>query len=108
VEYKREGYLLFEQTLKQINETTLKTIFRGITQVHVEKAEGPRRAPLIVSTSHEELESFEVAPTEQPRQPSPGRPAAKQQTVKREGRKIGRNDPCPCGSGKKYKHCCGR
>jgi len=29
-------------------------------------------------------------------------------TVKREGKKIGRNDPCPCGSGKKYKHCCGR
>jgi preprotein translocase subunit SecA len=28
--------------------------------------------------------------------------------VKREGRKIGRNDPCPCGSGKKYKKCCGR
>jgi len=108
VEYKREGYLLFEQTLKQINETTLKTIFRGITQTHVERAEGPRRAPLNVSTRHEELESFEVAPSEQPGQPSPGRPPAKQQTVKREGRKIGRNDPCPCGSGKKYKHCCGR
>ncbi|MDR2482352.1 MAG: SEC-C domain-containing protein, partial [Treponema sp.] len=30
------------------------------------------------------------------------------QTVKRTGPKTGRNDPCPCGSGKKYKHCCGR
>ena len=29
-------------------------------------------------------------------------------TVRRESPKIGRNDPCPCGSGKKYKHCCGR
>ena len=29
-------------------------------------------------------------------------------TVKRQGKKIGRNDPCPCGSGKKYKNCCGR
>ena len=29
-------------------------------------------------------------------------------TFKREGKKVGRNDPCPCGSGKKYKHCCGR
>lgn len=29
-------------------------------------------------------------------------------TVRREGKKIGRNDPCPCGSGKKYKQCCGR
>jgi preprotein translocase subunit SecA len=32
----------------------------------------------------------------------------KGQTVKREGKKTGRNDPCPCGSGKKYKKCCGR
>jgi preprotein translocase subunit SecA len=31
-----------------------------------------------------------------------------QQPLKREGEKIGRNDPCPCGSGKKYKKCCGR
>ena len=29
-------------------------------------------------------------------------------TVHNENRKVGRNDPCPCGSGKKYKHCCGR
>jgi uncharacterized protein YecA (UPF0149 family) len=29
-------------------------------------------------------------------------------TFKREGRKVGRNEPCPCGSGKKYKKCCGR
>ena len=32
----------------------------------------------------------------------------KQETVRRETPKVGRNDPCPCGSGKKYKHCCGR
>lgn len=32
----------------------------------------------------------------------------KSHTFVREGRKIGRNDPCPCGSGKKYKNCCGR
>ena len=32
----------------------------------------------------------------------------KKQVAKVGGRKIGRNDPCPCGSGKKYKHCCGR
>ena len=34
--------------------------------------------------------------------------AEKQQTVKRQAQKVGRNDPCPCGSGKKYKNCCGR
>ena len=33
---------------------------------------------------------------------------AKPQTIRREKPKIGRNQPCPCGSGKKYKHCCGK
>ena len=32
----------------------------------------------------------------------------KQETVRRDQPKVGRNDPCPCGSGKKYKHCCGK
>ncbi len=36
-----------------------------------------------------------------------GEQAPEAKTVKREGRKVGRNDPCPCGSGKKYKKCCG-
>jgi Predicted metal-binding protein related to the C-terminal domain of SecA len=33
--------------------------------------------------------------------------AVKQETIKKEGPDVGRNDPCPCGSGKKYKKCCG-
>ena len=39
---------------------------------------------------------------------SHGDSAEKPETVRREGKKIGRNDPCPCGSGKKYKKCCGK
>jgi uncharacterized protein YecA (UPF0149 family) len=35
-------------------------------------------------------------------------PEIKPETVRRQGKKIGRNEPCPCGSGKKYKQCCGR
>ena len=38
---------------------------------------------------------------------SHGEEGAKPATIRREGKKIGRNDPCPCGSGKKYKKCCG-
>jgi preprotein translocase subunit SecA len=37
----------------------------------------------------------------------PERTRSKQETVRREGPKVQRNDPCPCGSGKKYKNCCG-
>jgi preprotein translocase subunit SecA len=39
---------------------------------------------------------------------SRGDSGASPATIKRKGKKIGRNDPCPCGSGKKYKKCCGR
>jgi preprotein translocase subunit SecA len=39
---------------------------------------------------------------------SHGTSGAAPETVKREGKKVGRNDPCPCGSGKKYKKCCGK
>ncbi|MBQ2846449.1 MAG: SEC-C domain-containing protein, partial [Firmicutes bacterium] len=38
----------------------------------------------------------------------PEREKRKPETVRRDAPKVGRNDPCPCGSGKKYKHCCGR
>ncbi|MCJ7501118.1 SEC-C domain-containing protein, partial [bacterium] len=38
---------------------------------------------------------------------APGQGQPVQQTVKRDGRKVGRNEPCPCGSGKKFKKCCG-
>jgi len=111
IEYKREGYLLFEATLKQINTTTLKTLFRGISQAQIEKAAGPRENLSNVRVTHEEYGAYEAEPVgvAAGRQPAAGggsRP--KRAPVKREGRKIGRNEPCPCGSGKKYKHCCGR
>ncbi|MEX0951121.1 MAG: SEC-C metal-binding domain-containing protein, partial [Gammaproteobacteria bacterium] len=46
--------------------------------------------------------------TQQPQQPQPAQRPAKPETVVREGRKVGRNEPCPCGSGKKYKQCHGK
>jgi len=51
-------------------------------------------------------ESGEDAPQLQSR-PEARPPGEKQKTIVREGEKVGRNDPCPCGSGKKYKKCCG-
>ncbi len=50
-------------------------------------------------TENEEGPDYEGEPT---------RPATTSQTVRREGPKVGRNDPCPCGSGRKFKRCCGR
>jgi preprotein translocase subunit SecA len=45
--------------------------------------------------------------TRRPMRFSHGNAVEKPETIRREGKKVGRNDPCPCGSGKKYKKCCG-
>jgi len=113
VEYKREGYLQFEQTIGQINTTTLKTMFRGMSQAEVERADRPRSALSNVNTSHEEYGQYDVKPPASDKAapaptPPPRRPGEKREPVKRDTRKVGRNEPCPCGSGKKYKHCCGK
>ncbi|MDN5331889.1 MAG: preprotein translocase subunit SecA [Tepidanaerobacteraceae bacterium] len=83
VEYKIEGYEMFQEMIKSIQEDTLRYLFR----VQVKAAPQRREMARNLSYSHGGGE--------------------KQQPVKK-GEKIGRNDPCPCGSGKKYKKCCGR
>nr|WP_281176799.1 preprotein translocase subunit SecA [Fervidicola ferrireducens] len=83
VEYKIEGYEMFQEMIKSIQEDTLRYLFR----VQVKAAPQRREMARNLSYSHGGSE--------------------KQQPVKK-GEKIGRNDPCPCGSGKKYKKCCGR
>ncbi|MCK4800206.1 SEC-C domain-containing protein, partial [Candidatus Parcubacteria bacterium] len=83
VEYKKESYRMFQTLLGSIEENVLSAIFK--IQV-VKKVESPMENKNI-STSGGGEESNASVP----------------ETVK----KIGRNDPCPCGSGKKYKKCCG-
>ncbi|MCX8012944.1 MAG: SEC-C metal-binding domain-containing protein, partial [Rectinema sp.] len=58
--------------------------------------------------SHIEVGSFAGAVTAAPESSIAAAAAPSNVTVVRTGQKIGRNDPCPCGSGKKYKHCHGR
>jgi preprotein translocase subunit SecA len=87
-EYQKEGYSLFEELMDRIREETLSTLSRiQLLRKRPEK-EMPQRQKRAMQLSHGNDVS---APT----------------TFKREGKKIGRNAPCPCGSGKKYKKCCG-
>ena len=81
VEYKNEGYSLFDNMLNGIDESIVNRFFK----VRLVRRENIQR-PI------------------QSRDNRPGK-VGKQQTVKR-GKKVGRNDLCPCGSGKKYKKCC--
>lgn len=91
VEYKNEGFKLFDDMLRSVDENTVNRFFK----VRVIRREDQLRAP--VKTEKEEAKSL-----------TDNRPGKvdKQVTVKRSSTKVGRNDPCPCGSGKKYKKCC--
>ena len=106
IEYKREGYELFESAIRNINSTTIRTLMRGISAVHFERVERRRRlGGAQITTHHDEVQAYHENDGVQP---SPGRTPTKVKTFVRPERKIGRNEPCPCGSGKKYKVCHGR
>jgi preprotein translocase subunit SecA len=107
VEYKQEAYSLFADLMDAIREQICSSVFRSATTVAAFQS-------LFTSASqsqkqvHDSLGQFgglAVPDAESPEAPM-GLPAGL--TVRRQLPKVGRNDPCPCGSGKKSKHCCGR
>ncbi len=107
LEYKKEGYLLFRDMMERFVVDSVGKLFR--VRVSTEEsvaraAEKGGRQYRPTSAMHAESSAFDAgAPAE-----SRGEHGRRQGTVKRESPKVGRNDPCPCGSGKKYKKCCGR
>ncbi len=108
LEYKREGFDMFQEMLFQIRES----VFRALTRVRVQRvspeeeqarAEAEKEA-LALEFRHREESSGQLSYSgggEDEAQPAKGTPA-------KAAPRVGRNDPCPCGSGKKYKKCCGR
>jgi preprotein translocase subunit SecA len=87
--YKKEGYEMFQDMIERVKEEALGILFRiQIAEPKkIEEIRQPRQQRLIFSGGDE---------------------PEKKKPVKRASKKIGRNAPCPCGSGKKYKKCCGR
>jgi len=87
--YKKEGFELFQDMISRVKEETLGILYRiQIAEPkEMEDLRKPKEQNLVFSGSD--------APE-------------KKKPVKRENKKVGRNAPCPCGSGKKYKKCCGR
>lgn len=102
-EYKREAFELFQSMLNNVKRETIHLLARvePITREQMEEMERQRREELArqkMQLQHAQAASLEEA------MPQPQLTAS---PVLREGRKVGRNDPCPCGSGKKYKSCHG-
>lgn len=96
-EYKREGFELFGNMVETVKSQTISSLMRVrvVRDEDVERLEEERRR-------RQEQEQARM------NQLSSGGEESTAQPVRREGEKIGRNAPCPCGSGKKYKKCCGR
>jgi preprotein translocase subunit SecA len=107
-EYKREAFELFSQLLEKIKHEvvsiTSKVQIRA--QADVEAVEEQRRQQGRMQFRHAKVQGLanELAEAEE----APQQAAAQKRPFVRKGRKIGRNEPCPCGSGKKYKQCHGR
>lgn len=90
IEYKKEAYDLFNNMMYDIQAETVKHLFRtkfGVQIVRREEVETNLSKAAENFDSSEDKDEIEVRPV-------------------KKGEKIGRNDPCPCGSGKKYKNCC--
>lgn len=119
IEYKREGFEMFEEMNHSITEHAVKVMMRAHFETN-HPLERKAQAKNLQEKHVEEASAIESASAaEQPSQNQPGiaspmrsTAAAKTkediQPVKRDARKVGRNDPCPCGSGKKFKNCHGK
>ena len=111
-EYKREAFELFQQMLEDIKYDTVRILSHVQVQQddRTEELERQRREELAHRMQFEHAPSGAVEENgdgESQNTPSQEQQAPVQPFV-REGRKVGRNDPCPCGSGKKYKQCHGK
>jgi preprotein translocase subunit SecA len=94
VEYKKESFDLFEDLMNRIEEDTLRFLFLMQPveeQKQAEQLERKRKRQEAMMSAMQNNNGGDGAPAQ----------------VKRDGAKVGRNDPCPCGSGKKFKKCHG-
>ncbi|MFT3917672.1 MAG: preprotein translocase subunit SecA [Anaeromyxobacteraceae bacterium] len=106
-EYKKEGYDMFVQMTWRVKSAVIGNVLRlqlvrqeTAEEIEQKRLQAQRRALQRITESHAEAGGGDG-------DERPNKAAAQQQTVVRDQPKVGRNDPCPCGSGKKYKKCHG-
>ena len=103
VQYRIEGGEMFDEMIAQIKLEVTKILLHITKQ---EKTAERQSAASITSTSIDRsaIDGMNIEGESNPQNASENKP----QPIKNDGPKVGRNDPCPCGSGKKYKNCCGK
>jgi len=121
VKYKMEAYELFEQFIYLINEEVTGFLSAGRILIQNQESGGagvPQRARQVQERKQPKLQtsrgesasndSAQQAAARRAAEGAGGQQRKKVETVRNEGPKVGRNEPCPCGSGKKFKQCHGR
>ena len=130
VEYKREGYEMFVDMINRVKEEVISFMFKVQLPKEEQIRSVFRTAGPDIKLQHEETSQFAVSARaaqakmrrseseqgfagvaggqEIPELSGPPPEAGPVETFRRSSPKVGRNDPCPCGSGKKYKKCCGK
>ena len=114
VEYKKEAFLLFDTLLREVNEDFVQRLFRVQLVPEAMHALESRPRPRQTVERHESVGVFaggrgapedDAETASSRRAPRPAEAPAPRMPPIRTGPRVGRNDPCPCGSGKKYKKC---
>lgn len=96
--YAKEGFDMFDEMIADIREETVRFCYNVTVTTRTER----RRTTSGTASKEDYVDNTSGGPASAPKAEKTG----KQETVVRNEPKIGRNDPCPCGSGKKYKNCC--
>lgn len=108
-EYKRESFELFQQLLDRLKHDVTRILFRvepmseeELAELERRRQEQAERERAKLQLQHDEISQLDDSPQESEPQVTTEKPYVRQ------GKKVGRNDPCPCGSGKKFKTCHGK
>ncbi len=106
IEYQKESHFIFQEMIERIKFETLEYLYK------IEIVERPEKAPVVNpvtrSLVHNEFSAFQTPTPDASERGQPREVKAPSEPYKRATEKVGRNEPCPCGSGKKYKKCCGK
>ncbi len=112
-EYKRESFELFQTLLSNIKADVTRILSHvqvrrpeEVEELERQRREALERDKAAAASRHDAPEAASGQAEEGGEAPLP--PGADGRPLRRQGPKVGRNDPCPCGSGKKYKQCCGK
>lgn len=107
-EYKREAFELFQDMLENLKSEVVRFLFHVQIQRQDELEEMERRRREAEARAQLQMTHAEASAMDGEGAEAPEQEAEEQTPFVREGRKVGRNEPCPCGSGKKFKQCHGK